>query len=169
MVVSDGVHDNLHPEMLSITPRDLKLDFETWADAAKVIDIEEVASKYRVQCLEHFISDIHCTPNNIVKKIISHCNTVTKSSREWMQTNVSQALPQDYGKYPGKMDHTTCVVFKVGLVNTLPNIPIEKYVPLSVSLFTTDDHVKLYCRTIAKGKVSFKIIIFFFIVFLIII
>ena len=153
MVVSDGVHDNLHPQMLSITPRDLKLDFETWEDAAKLINIEEVATKYRVQCLQHFISDIQCSPINIVEKIINHCNSVTKNSRDWMENNVSQPLPKDYEKYPGKMDHTTCVVFRVGLDSY--DVPKEKFMPLSVSLFTTPEHVKLYCRTIAKGKVSF--------------
>ena len=31
-----------------------------------------------------------------------------------METQPGKRLPKDYALYPGKMDHTTCVIFKVG-------------------------------------------------------
>ena len=114
MAVSDGVHDNLHPQMLALSPLELKLDFQTWEEAAKVVDIELVAAKYRVQCLSNLISELDCTPQNIVEKITAHCLKTTASSRAFMLANPGKRLPNNYKTYPGKMDHTTCVCFRVG-------------------------------------------------------
>ena len=117
VAVSDGVHDNLHPRMLFVSPRDLKLDFDTWEEAAKVINTEAEAAKYRVQSLERLIADIDCNPASVLKRIIDHCSSRTYESRKWMETNRGKKLPSDYSKYPGKMDHTTCVVFRVGIAH----------------------------------------------------
>ena len=160
VVVSDGVHDNMHPQMLAVPPRELKLDFDSWEEAEKHINIEEVAAKHRVQFLQHFIADFECTPYNLVTKLISHCQETTKTSSEWMENNPGQILPNDYSKFPGKMDHTTCVAFRVGRASWFkqdiqePPFVEPLYSPLSVSLCTTRDTVRIYCRTIAKGKVS---------------
>jgi len=159
MVVSDGVHDNFHPEMLSVTPNDLKLDFASWQEASSVINIEEVAAKYRVQFMSHLLSELEeLTPLHIVNSVIKHCIDVTFASRDWMENNPGQILPKDYEKYPGKMDHTTCAAFRVGHANWFVErkkeaTASEPYCsPLLVSLYTTASTVRLCCRTIAKGK-----------------
>ena len=100
--------------MLSISPLALKMDFQTWEEAAKVVDVELVASKYRIQYLQNLISDIELTPGNVVSKIMDHCSKITLSSRDFMEKNPGKRLPKDFKKYPGKMDHTTCTVFRVG-------------------------------------------------------
>lgn len=114
MVMSDGVHDNLHPAMLNITPKDLNLNFEDWQAAESVLNVEDVACNFRVKFLADLLENVPITPSNIVNRVIEHSIEITKSSREFMQENPGKRLPRDYGLYPGKMDHTTCLVFRVG-------------------------------------------------------
>jgi hypothetical protein len=47
----------------------------------------------------------------------------TRSSREFMVTNPGKRLPKDYKRYPGKMDHATCLTFKVGSVSATISRP----------------------------------------------
>jgi len=54
---------------------------------------------------------------------------VTGNGREFMEQHPNTALEHDYVKYPGKMDHTTCVAFKIGRYN-----PNEKENDLTESL-----------------------------------
>jgi len=49
-----------------------------------------------------------------MRTLIQHATDITFKGREWMQTHVGNPLPTDYEAFPGKMDHTTCVVFTVG-------------------------------------------------------
>eukprot|EP01095_Lingulamoeba_sp_RSL-Kostka_P000267 TRINITY_DN1040_c1_g2_i1.p1 TRINITY_DN1040_c1_g2~~TRINITY_DN1040_c1_g2_i1.p1 ORF type:complete len:528 (-),score=160.83 TRINITY_DN1040_c1_g2_i1:166-1749(-) len=58
--------------------------------------------------------NIELTPEFITKKLIEHCVLVNTSATNWMCSNTGKKLPQDYQLYPGKMDHTTCISFKVG-------------------------------------------------------
>src|SRR3990167_9480649 len=56
MVMSDGVHDNLHPGMLNVSPRGLKINYDTWQLAQEnTIDVETVASNFRVELLKEII------------------------------------------------------------------------------------------------------------------
>ena len=50
----------------------------------------------------------------VVEAILAHCEQVTKAGRKYMEDSNGKRLPQDYTLYPGKMDHSTCVVFTVG-------------------------------------------------------
>lgn len=40
-----------------------------------------------------------------------HCRRITQSSRDFMENSQFQKLPDDYVRYPGKMDHATIVTF----------------------------------------------------------
>ena len=53
-------------------------------------------------------------PSSIVNKLLDHCTKLTKNGREWLESNPGKRMPFDYVKYPGKMDHTTCLAFQVG-------------------------------------------------------
>ena len=114
ILVSDGVHDNLHPAFLDVEPRQLKLDFDSWEDVAQYLDVEKIALDYRVKLLHQLIGDFEETPENIVNKLMEYVINTTESSRKWMETNQGKRLPCNYKLYPGKMDHTTCLVFGVG-------------------------------------------------------
>eukprot|EP01125_Pyxidicula_operculata_P011412 TRINITY_DN3738_c2_g1_i3.p1 TRINITY_DN3738_c2_g1~~TRINITY_DN3738_c2_g1_i3.p1 ORF type:complete len:1577 (+),score=500.93 TRINITY_DN3738_c2_g1_i3:781-5511(+) len=53
-------------------------------------------------------------PSCIVTRILEHCKHITQSTRDYMENNPTGAQPTDHKLFPGKVDHTTCVVFKVG-------------------------------------------------------
>ena len=114
ILVSDGIHDNLHPAFLDVEPRQLKLDFDTWENVAQYLDVEKIALDYRVKVLGKLIGDYEETPESIVNKLMEYSIQTTESSRKWMETNQGKRLPCNYKLYPGKMDHTTCLVFGVG-------------------------------------------------------
>lgn len=114
MVMSDGVHDNLHPGSLNILPKDLKLNYETWDDASKDMSVEEVASRFRVRYLGELLGDVKYTPLNVLECAVTHSEKTTEASRDFMENQPGKRLPKDYSLYPGKMDHTTCVTFTVG-------------------------------------------------------
>jgi hypothetical protein len=54
------------------------------------------------------------SPSMFTRKLIRHCINITRSSREFMENHPDKKLPPDYKRYPGKLDHSTCVAFKVG-------------------------------------------------------
>lgn len=92
---------------------------------------------------------------------MNHCDQITRASREWMQNNFGKELPRDYEQYPGKMDHTTCVVVRVGNSSWFKKqetkdfcISKQDYSPISVTLLTNTSYVKICCKTIARGRVS---------------
>ena len=41
-----------------------------------------------------------------------HSLSITANGRAWLEENDNKRLPLDYEKYPGKMDHATCVCFR---------------------------------------------------------
>jgi len=55
------------------------------------------------------------TPKLITNRLLKYCMDLTASSREYMEQNPFVALSHDYNKYPGKMDHATCIAFRVGI------------------------------------------------------
>lgn len=49
-----------------------------------------------------------------------HCRCTTQTSRDFMENSTFQKLPDDYVRYPGKMDHTTIITFRAhGLAEPL--------------------------------------------------
>eukprot|EP01112_Ceratiomyxa_fruticulosa_P000907 TRINITY_DN1085_c0_g1_i1.p1 TRINITY_DN1085_c0_g1~~TRINITY_DN1085_c0_g1_i1.p1 ORF type:complete len:412 (+),score=76.02 TRINITY_DN1085_c0_g1_i1:415-1650(+) len=52
-------------------------------------------------------------PEEITSRIINHCVELTSKSRDFMQENPKSKQPSDFVSFPGKMDHTTCVTYKV--------------------------------------------------------
>ena len=53
---------------------------------------------------------LHCRV--CVEALLAFALQNTSSSREWMAAHPEQRLPSDYRRFPGKMDHTTCLAFR---------------------------------------------------------
>lgn len=139
--VSDGIHDNLDPETLGksldfslkrnplIARQVLKLEMD---DATQTLTIpeslctnaawESIAIEhgelFKAEYREHMISDFIIShnitkPAQLVDVLFDHCKQSTHSSRNFMETNANKSHPPDYITYPGKMDHTTAIVYRV--------------------------------------------------------
>eukprot|EP01120_Amphizonella_sp_Union-15-10_P009396 TRINITY_DN3542_c0_g1_i2.p1 TRINITY_DN3542_c0_g1~~TRINITY_DN3542_c0_g1_i2.p1 ORF type:complete len:403 (+),score=81.80 TRINITY_DN3542_c0_g1_i2:97-1305(+) len=116
LTVSDGVHDNLDPQTLGKSPRELGVDCDDWKEVDSAIATEKKQSFECAKLLEIIgENESLITPKLITRRLLNHCMTTTSSGREFMEQNPNCALEHDYHKYPGKMDHTTCVGFRVGL------------------------------------------------------
>ncbi|GAM18541.1 hypothetical protein SAMD00019534_017160 [Acytostelium subglobosum LB1] len=116
LLLSDGVHDNLDPQQLGVTPRELGIDADTWDLSGQKYpdETDRVKNNFRTNWLhEHFNQDDQLTPQYITNQLLKHCTETTQTSRDFME-NTSKKLPQDYKLYPGKMDHNTCICFRVG-------------------------------------------------------
>jgi len=53
--------------------------------------------------------------------ILDYCEQVTSKGRSWMEEKRA-VVPTDPVEYPGKMDHTTCLAFKVPIATPQANI-----------------------------------------------
>eukprot|EP01111_Echinosteliopsis_oligospora_P014285 TRINITY_DN5351_c0_g1_i1.p1 TRINITY_DN5351_c0_g1~~TRINITY_DN5351_c0_g1_i1.p1 ORF type:complete len:172 (-),score=30.29 TRINITY_DN5351_c0_g1_i1:62-577(-) len=109
LMVSDGVHDNFDPEYLGKTPEECYVRGGKWACPEGVAAKELYMSRY----IEDVIASIaDPKPSTIVDAIVKHCKKVTKPSRKWMKQNKGR-LPVDYSRFPGKMDHTSCICIQI--------------------------------------------------------
>ena len=142
VLCSDGVHDNLDPSSLGVDAEQLDAAFAglSWDDACKQdYDLAaRVKRDFSAQRLADIINgkgacfqsdfgfdasraaaavedgstDTMPALENICKDVTDYCLRVTTSSRHFMETT-KEKLPKDYKRYPGKMDHTTCVAIRI--------------------------------------------------------
>lgn len=54
------------------------------------------------------------TPKSVTRALIKHALKMTSNTRTFMEQNPRKRQPEDQRNYPGKMDHTTCISFRVG-------------------------------------------------------
>jgi serine/threonine protein phosphatase PrpC len=120
ILCSDGVHDNLDPQILGKFPSDLGLPEQNWEDA-DVDAIDDVKTAFRCKWLEEhiFAKTARPTPMLTVSRLTNHCTEATRLSREFMEHNPGLHLPCDYQAFPGKLDHTTALC---SLVTLMPRI-----------------------------------------------
>ena len=128
IAATDGVHDNckfptrsrahraVDPEQLGLTPRETELEgvnSEDWKDY-KDNELENIKIAYREQFLGELLakngSDFE--PEKVAATIIDHCSETTKKCRVFLETS-NAVQPDSYRDYPGKLDHTSCVVVTV--------------------------------------------------------
>lgn len=120
-LISDGVHDNCDPQTLGKSPRDFNLDSPTWEEAEKVFSEkgQDIKSDFIEKKIQELITKngtrLRPKPKAVTRELLKMCWDLTESSRVWMQNNPNKKLPSDYVEFPGKMDHSTCVCFKVGI------------------------------------------------------
>ncbi|KAL6075938.1 TipA [Balamuthia mandrillaris] len=121
--LSDGVHDNLDPQNLGIMPDQLGLMHKTWLDA-EVVEPQMAnhyknlfRSKYICELVKQGGTKLRCRETNAVMvagELVEHSYEITRNSREFIETQPDGRLPMDYVRYPGKMDHSSCLVVKAG-------------------------------------------------------
>jgi len=117
---SDGVHDNLDPEYMGISPRQCNVEADSW-DQADPGRAEAAKTAFTKAFLEVLVSSEmqssggkEVTPRLIAEAVVRHAVENTKQSRRFMMQYPQRRLPKDYTLYPGKMDHTTVVCFVIG-------------------------------------------------------
>eukprot|EP01114_Cavostelium_apophysatum_P008242 TRINITY_DN2059_c0_g3_i1.p1 TRINITY_DN2059_c0_g3~~TRINITY_DN2059_c0_g3_i1.p1 ORF type:complete len:703 (+),score=132.40 TRINITY_DN2059_c0_g3_i1:1461-3569(+) len=173
-LVTDGIHDNFDPQQMGVLPRKLmsNLPVETWAELEKIKD-DEIKKKIE-RCKENsskeFINKLiggsasltlenRTTPFNIACRLTEHVLNLTKPSRSFMEDNPDKKLPADYLKYPGKLDHSTCVSFKIGVKRPESSRNLQKsnsdgQVPELTTRFwkscTTKDGKKYFFNTLTR-------------------
>lgn len=117
ILCTDGVHDNFDPEQLGFHPSSLGFPgVESW-DRISDDQAQHVKTRYAEKKIASVFKKIgpDITPRAIVRGIIDFVFHITKPSREFMHTNPFKKLPKDQKMYPGKMDHSTLICFKVGM------------------------------------------------------
>ena len=112
ILVSDGVHDNLDPQYLGISPRTLRINSDSW-DSVEANVANRAKRLFREQKLLEVIKKTDFSPKSICDTLTEYCKKVTRPSRIFMQKNPSLELPGDFTTYPGKMDHTTVICVKI--------------------------------------------------------
>lgn len=130
LICSDGVHDNFDPEFLGVTIKQAlhdarkhlpgaghglwKSEYKSWGDL-KVAHPEAFAdlkNAFRCAFLERMATDrdYAIAPTELLMKIAEHVASTALPSVAWMNENPAIRLPDDYEKYPGKLDHVTAYV-----------------------------------------------------------
>lgn len=133
MITSDGVHDNFDPHLLGHSPSHLSPDFAglNWDQAflKDPIKLSNLRTQFMCKKLQDIIASANEKPkaeidtstlktrtefnvSRVCTKISEYCTKITEATRKFYSQNDGR-LPDDYKKYPGKVDHTTCVVYKV--------------------------------------------------------
>lgn len=115
LILTDGVHDNLDPEALGKSALDLGIQDPLGWKSKDIDLVLKQKRKYANNFLEGIIEK-NSSLKAITKSLIDFSLDLTHSSREFLENpkNRNSKLPKNFQQYPGKMDHTTCLVFKIG-------------------------------------------------------
>jgi len=121
LLLTDGVHDNLDPQYIGKSPKDMKINASTWKEAEELYPDEAELAKtnYRNRLLEDIIDSFErknkeTAPYDICTYLAHHCETLTRNGREFLYNNVNKRIPDNIQEYPGKMDHCTSICVRVG-------------------------------------------------------
>jgi hypothetical protein len=106
---SDGVHDNLNPTMLGVSPGEISADHtgKAWSEL-HVDDGNSLISKWRLEKLSQLSKPHLADLPTLASTIISYCEKTTERSRQAMERN-----DKDVPKDAGKMDHVSVLLFRV--------------------------------------------------------
>ncbi|ELR13488.1 protein phosphatase 2c-related protein [Acanthamoeba castellanii str. Neff] len=164
LVVSDGVHDNLDPEHLGLSPNDVGVDQDKWDSNFEAL--EKAKHLFRSSCLMQKIrgsnEEVRPTPEDAVNRLLDHCKHVTQRSRQWMMANPTRRLPNDHINFPGKMDHTSCIAVTVGRrqqpkeggSSIIMPAPVQANTPITVTVAQNEQQVAVVCRTLLINNLS---------------
>jgi len=108
---------NFNPQILGKNPADYGLT--AWNDRQKTAQLIK-------QNITEFLSTIDARDARAVCEAIQdYCKRITQAKRDLLSN--SMPLPTDYTLCPGIVDHSTCVVVKVGrFVRSQNESPIDK-------------------------------------------
>jgi len=112
--MSDGVHDNLDPQILGLSPVDFAQDY-TWSNIPDYL-ASALKRFYLVRFVEEKIvgacTDV--TPDYIKNRLVEHCVRTTQATRNFLSSNPAAKTPGGYKDFPGKLDHTSVACVRVG-------------------------------------------------------
>ena len=196
ILVSDGVHDNLEPFQIGLSPSEVAIeDHPTWESVdpqrkAKIaadysifllhnllhakqngnlespIFTSEECKNWKMPPLGIFRNDSdhvdellnsdHISCYKIVQRLINHCLSTNQNAADFIQEFPNKKLPKDYQKYPGKMDHTTCLCVRVKIPEKLKKREKkEKGEKEEISYDEKSENINLRARTrFSKRKYS---------------
>jgi serine/threonine protein phosphatase PrpC len=108
LLMSDGVADNFDAEFNGSLPSDHGTSEASWKD---VPDVEKFKSKLCCSKMTELLRNVSSC-KSVAQTVLSFCKELTINSREFLETS-DKKLPSDYTKYPGKMDHATCLCVRM--------------------------------------------------------
>lgn len=110
IMMTDGVYDNLDPYYLGVSPRTCGLDQDEWRQ-------DQATSEAREEYIERFLATSFISgaghSGEIARRICKHITELTQSSRDFHNECPNKKLPRDFAKYPGKMDHSSCLIYQI--------------------------------------------------------
>jgi len=154
LFVSDGVYDNVDPEHVGLSPAqvfDLSSPFSQINDWEHVPMLDALAKKetFKIEKLTSLYA-IHLSPDTavpsltrlsrlsvstckgapdaMVTALLTHAHTLTKKTREFMEAHPNDSEPKDFLAFPGKMDHATCIAFRVKYDAPFPSCRLLKLI-----------------------------------------
>jgi len=110
VLLSDGAHDNLDPQFIGLLPHALDNSVPPDAPWNSLPEQHQQTLKnhHRERRLLELIQAAERNPRTMLADLMQLCTRVTEPSREFFLKG--KKLPDDYVKYPGKMDHCSAVI-----------------------------------------------------------
>ena len=140
IIVSDGVHDNLDPVQRGKTPSYFKEECEDWAAVGPLR-----TARLQAQYMEDFIrqkiigNEEEPSCQLITNGLIDNSTETTAKSREFLESHPKEKLEVNYAKFPGKLDHASCVTFKASKVT----LSYDEWMGNSVVPASRKEHAKM--------------------------
>ncbi len=106
-----GIHISL--TLIWQDPADFGYANNTWANLPVGL-AEKIKQKFQADLLLQLL-DKCVTAKQVGDSLIENCFRTTLGCREWMELHPKEKQPSDYKKFPGKLDHCTCVSMTVGI------------------------------------------------------
>jgi hypothetical protein len=128
LLVTDGVHDNLNPQILGKLPSDVGLTAPNneWKNVPHE-EADRVKAHFQLEILATLLNqNKEKSPFQFTHALIQHCLKTTNKARAYMEKNPTKPEPNNYVEYPGKMDHATCVTVRVGSITSDNNVSTAK-------------------------------------------
>ncbi|EDR30116.1 hypothetical protein EDI_322580 [Entamoeba dispar SAW760] len=112
IIATDGYHDNFDPTLLDYNPIDIGIDANDWNEASKTPYFLEKKQIW----IERLITSIFKTSSSMchfVEQLGDYVTETTQTSRKFVENHPGEKLPPDPHKFPGKLDHSTLLAYKV--------------------------------------------------------
>lgn len=116
VIMSDGVYDNMDPQLLKVEPHHIGLKSAPWeeqSDQERVLDCKKLFFLEMMKVLSEGTETPILSPPQILAAIINFCRNASKSGRVWMAKNPNRRMPEYSDEFRGKMDHCTCMIYAV--------------------------------------------------------
>ncbi len=101
---SDGVASTINRKA------QLANDLSAW-EGLPEDDLRRLKRKYAADLLGQMAQE-NPTPVQLTQRLLEYCTHLTHKSRTFMEENPTTKMDLEWHKFPGKMDHTTVLVFK---------------------------------------------------------